>query len=37
VERGYVKGYIDLVFRRDDSIYFADWKGDLLPHTIRPQ
>ena len=30
-ERGYVKGYIDLVFRRDDSIYFADWKGDLLP------
>jgi exodeoxyribonuclease V beta subunit len=31
VERGYVKGFIDLVFRRDDSIYFADWKGDHLP------
>jgi len=31
VERGYVKGFIDLVFRREDSIYFADWKGDLLP------
>ena len=31
VERGYVKGFIDLVFQRGDSIYFADWKGDLLP------
>jgi exodeoxyribonuclease V beta subunit len=31
VERGYVKGYIDLVFQHADSIYFADWKGDLLP------
>ncbi len=31
VERGYVKGFIDLVFRRENSVYFADWKGDLLP------
>ena len=31
VERGYVKGFIDLVFEREQSIYFADWKGDLLP------
>jgi exodeoxyribonuclease V beta subunit len=31
VERGYVKGFIDLVFRRDKLMYFADWKGDLLP------
>jgi exodeoxyribonuclease V beta subunit len=31
VERGYVRGFIDLVFQRDKLIYFADWKGDLLP------
>ncbi len=31
VERGYVKGFIDLVFQHEHSIYFADWKGDLLP------
>ncbi len=31
VGRGYIKGFIDLVFRRDKLIYFADWKGDLLP------
>ncbi len=31
VERGYVKGFIDLVFQRDNLVYFADWKGDLLP------
>ena len=31
VERGYIKGFIDLVFRRDKLMYFADWKGDLLP------
>jgi exodeoxyribonuclease V beta subunit len=28
---GYIKGFIDLVFERDKLIYFADWKGDLLP------
>ena len=31
VGRGYIKGFIDLVFRRDNLMYFADWKGDLLP------
>ncbi|MGC2304990.1 UvrD-helicase domain-containing protein [Candidatus Binatus sp.] len=31
VEAGYIKGFIDLVFRRDQLMYFADWKGDLLP------
>ncbi len=31
VGQGYIKGFIDLVFRRDKLIYFADWKGDLLP------
>jgi exodeoxyribonuclease V beta subunit len=31
VERGYVRGFVDLVFRRDNLVYFADWKGDLLP------
>jgi exodeoxyribonuclease V beta subunit len=27
---GYIKGFIDLVFERDQLMYFADWKGDLL-------
>jgi exodeoxyribonuclease V beta subunit len=31
VGRGYIKGFIDLVFRRNQLMYFADWKGDLLP------
>jgi exodeoxyribonuclease V beta subunit len=31
VGRGYIKGFIDLVFRRGNLLYFADWKGDLLP------
>jgi exodeoxyribonuclease V beta subunit len=31
VGRGYIKGFIDFVFRRDHLMYFADWKGDLLP------
>jgi exodeoxyribonuclease V beta subunit len=31
VGRGFIKGFIDLVFRRDQLMYFADWKGDLLP------
>ena len=31
VWRGYIKGFIDFVFRRDRLMYFADWKGDLLP------
>jgi exodeoxyribonuclease V beta subunit len=31
VERGYVRGFIDLVFQNGNLVYFADWKGDLLP------
>jgi exodeoxyribonuclease V beta subunit len=31
VGRGYIRGFIDLVFRRGRLTYFADWKGDLLP------
>src|SRR5260370_38406080 len=31
VERGYVKGFVDLVFQRDNLGYFAGWKGALLP------
>ncbi len=31
VDRGYVRGFIDLVFERENKFYFADWKGDLLP------
>jgi exodeoxyribonuclease V beta subunit len=29
-ERGYLKGFIDLVFEHEGLIYFADWKSDLL-------
>ncbi len=29
-ERGYLKGFIDLVFEHDGLTYFADWKSDLL-------
>jgi exodeoxyribonuclease V beta subunit len=31
VDRGYIKGFIDFVFERHKLMYFADWKGDLLP------
>lgn len=30
IERGYVKGYIDLVVEHGGALYFADWKGDVL-------
>lgn len=29
--RGYIKGFVDLVFESGDKIYFADWKSDILP------
>ncbi len=29
-QRGYVKGYVDLVFQDDGLTYFADWKSDVL-------
>ncbi len=37
VERGYLKGYIDLVFEHAGRIYFADWKSDRLPAYGRPE
>ncbi len=30
VHRGFVKGFIDLVFEHEGRVYFADWKSDLL-------
>ena len=30
IDRGYVKGYIDLMFRYENRIYFLDWKTDRL-------
>jgi exodeoxyribonuclease V beta subunit len=29
--RGFIKGFIDLVFEWEGRIYVADWKSDLLP------
>jgi exodeoxyribonuclease V beta subunit len=31
IERGVVKGYIDLLFGHDGRFYVCDWKGDWLP------
>ena len=31
IERGFIKGYVDLVVEHKDRVYFADWKSDLLP------
>ncbi|HET9449288.1 MAG TPA: 3'-5' exonuclease, partial [Aggregicoccus sp.] len=31
IERGCVRGFIDLVFEHQGRVYFADWKSDLLP------
>jgi exodeoxyribonuclease V beta subunit len=30
IERGYVKGYVDLIFEVDGLVYLADWKSDVL-------
>jgi exodeoxyribonuclease V beta subunit len=29
--RGYIKGFIDLVFEHDGKVFILDWKSDLLP------
>lgn len=29
-ERGYIKGFVDLIFESAGKIYFADWKSDIL-------
>ncbi len=31
VERGFIKGYIDIVFEHDGRVFWADWKSDILP------
>ena len=31
IERGVVKGYIDLLFEHEGRTYVCDWKGDWLP------
>jgi len=31
IERGFIKGYVDLVVEYDGLVYFADWKSDVLP------
>jgi len=31
IERGFIKGYVDLVVEHDGLVYFADWKSDVLP------
>jgi exodeoxyribonuclease V beta subunit len=30
-DKGFVKGFVDLVFEHEGLCYFADWKSDLLP------
>jgi exodeoxyribonuclease V beta subunit len=35
IERGYLQGFVDLVFVHNDLTYFADWKTDLLPVYSR--
>jgi len=35
VERGYLKGFVDLVFEHNGLVYFADWKSDLLDSYDR--
>jgi exodeoxyribonuclease V beta subunit len=31
IERGFIKGFIDLVFVEAGKVYVLDWKSDLLP------
>ena len=31
LERGFLKGFVDLVTEHDGRVYFADWKSDVLP------
>jgi exodeoxyribonuclease V beta subunit len=30
IKRGYIKGFVDLLFEADQTYYFADWKSDIL-------
>ena len=31
IDRGYIKGFVDLVVEHEGRVYFADWKSDVLP------
>jgi exodeoxyribonuclease V beta subunit len=31
IKRGYVKGFVDIVFEHNGLTYYADWKSDSLP------
>ena len=31
IEKGFIKGFVDLVVEHDGRVYFADWKSDVLP------
>lgn len=35
IERGWIKGFIDLLFEYDSKIYFADWKSDTLENYSK--
>ena len=35
VQRGYLKGFVDIIFEHDGIYYFADWKSDLLSSYER--
>ena len=37
IDRGYVKGYIDFLFRFGNKVYFLDWKTDILADYSRPE
>ncbi len=30
IERGFIKGFVDLVVEHEELVYFADWKSDVL-------
>lgn len=36
LERGYVKGFIDLCFEYRGRVYMVDWKSDILPDYSGP-
>jgi len=37
IERGFIKGFVDLVVEYEGLVYFADWKSDILPSYDAPR
>ncbi|AKU89701.1 UvrD-helicase domain-containing protein [Vulgatibacter incomptus] len=35
IRRGFVKGFVDVLFEHDGLAYFGDWKSDVLPSWSR--